>query len=174
MRKCKASDLPGLLDFYQLVIRETEHISVHARWDYGKHPTEASIADYVRQEAMFALEDGQDIVAASAVTPYQTPDYHDVSWQKNLGDREVAVVHLLAVHPRFQNRGYAKKFIREIIRYAGDLGLKTVRLDTLACNIPAQRLYESLGFAKCGTCHWYAENTGWYDFFLYEYLLQTE
>ena len=53
-------------------------------------------------------------------------------------------------------------------------GLKAVRLDALACNTPAHRLYESLGFQKRDVRHWYAENTGWYDFYLFEYLLQEK
>ena len=36
-------------------------------------------------------------------------------------------------------------------------GLKAVRLDALACNTPAHRLYESLGFQKRDVRHWYAE-----------------
>ena len=35
MRRCEWSDLPGILDFYQLVINETEDMPVHARWVYG-------------------------------------------------------------------------------------------------------------------------------------------
>ena len=46
-----------------------------------------------------------------------------------------------------------------------------IRLDALACNVPAHRLYESLGFQKRDVRHWYAENTGWVDFYLFEFLL---
>ena len=46
-----------------------------------------------------------------------------------------------------------------------------MRLDTLACNTPAQRLYESLGFQKRDQRRWYADNVGWADFFLYELIL---
>ena len=47
MKRCETSDLPGLLDFYRLVIRDTDDIAAHARWEFGKHPTEALLADYV-------------------------------------------------------------------------------------------------------------------------------
>lgn len=61
--------------------------------------------------------------------------------------------------------------IRHILQVASEKSLKACRLDTLASNIPAQKLYEKLGFTYCGKQHWYAENTGWTDFYLYEYLL---
>ena len=174
MRACVMNDLPALLDFYQLVINETEDLSVYARWVYGQHPTEEMITNYVRQGNMYCSEDGTDITAAVAVTPYQTDDYHGINWQLALKDDEVAVVHILAVNPRFRNRGCAKAMVREVISLADSKGLKAVRLDALACNIPAHRLYESLGFQKRDVRHWYAENTGWFDFYLFEYLLQKE
>jgi len=171
MRTCVLSDLPNLLDFYQLVINETEDMPVHAHWVYGQHPTEELITDYVRRGNMYCSENGTDITAAVAVTPYQPEDYHGVDWQVALEDDEVAVVHLLAVHPHYRNRGCAKALMREVISQAKRKGQKAVRLDALVCNTPAHRLYESLGFQKRDVRHWYAENTGWFDFWLFEYLL---
>ena len=170
MKRCVAGDLPGLLDFYRLVIRETENMATHARWEFGKHPTEAMIAEYVSRGMMYITEDGAGITAAVAVTPFQTEDYHGINWQADPVDDEVAVVHILAVNPRCQGRGYARQMMRDVIDLAKDMGKKAVRLDALACNAPAHRLYESLGFKKRGVCHWYAENTGWFDFYLFEYL----
>ena len=45
MRICTLTDLFGILDFYQLVINETEDMPVHARWVYGQHPTEEMITN---------------------------------------------------------------------------------------------------------------------------------
>ena len=171
LRKCGREDLERLADFYRLVIRETKGMARYARWEFGKHPTEEAIAEYIRQGAMYVLEEGQEIAAAVAVTPCQGTDYHGAGWQADLKDDDAAVVHLLAVNPRLQKRGCAKAVMQEVIRMAKNRGLKTVRLDALKCNLPAHRLYESLGFKKRGVCRWYAENPGWYDFYLFEYLL---
>ena len=48
-------------------------------------------------------------------------------------------------------------------------GMKAVRLDALASNTPAHRIYERLGFEYRGTQHLYAENTGWMDFLFFEF-----
>ena len=164
MKRCVSGDLPRILNFYQLVINETEDMPVHARWVYGQHPTEEMITNYVNQGNMYCSEDGNDIAAAVAVTPYQTEDYHGIDWQMALKDDEVAVVHILAVNPCFRSRGCAKAIMRDVISLANNKGLKAVRLDALACNIPAHQLYESLGFLKRDVRRWYAENTGWFDF----------
>lgn len=171
MRKCEIGDLSNILSFYQLVIRETSDMSRYGRWIYGLHPTEEMIEDYVRQGVMYRLEEGQDTEAVVVVTPYQGEDYHGIDWQVELADDEVAVVHLLAVNPLLQKRGYAKTIMKEVIELARTKGLKAVRLDALECNVPAHRLYESLGFKKRDVRHWYASNTGWIDFYLFEYLL---
>ncbi len=172
MKKCKTDDLPRILDFYQLVIRETEGMPVFGRWVYGKHPTEEMITDYVRQGMMYCTEEDGDIAAAVAVTPYQTEDYRGVDWQIPLEDDEAAVVHILAVNPRLQRRGYAKSIMEDVIELARSTGMKAVRLDALACNPPAHRLYEALGFQRRDIRRWYTRNAGWIDFYLYEYLLQ--
>ncbi len=54
------------------------------------------------------------------------------------------------------------------IRLATSAGKKSIRLDALASNTPAHRLYERLGFEYRGKQHLYAENTGWTDFFFFE------
>ena len=53
-------------------------------------------------------------------------------------------------------------------RIARENGKKALRLDTLKSNLPAQRMYEGLGFSRRGEQHLYAENTGWTDFLYYE------
>ena len=171
MKRCEPGDLPGILEFYRLVSDETAHVSEFARWIYGKHPTEDMIRDFVLNGYMFCLKEGGVIVSAVAVTPFQTEDYHGVNWEIQLEDDEVAVVHLLAVNPRFQRSGTARAVMKDIISDAKDSGKRAVRLDALKSNTPAHRLYESLGFKHRATCHWYAANTGWTDFYLFEHLL---
>lgn len=172
MRRCDIGDLPRLEGFYQLVASEKDDMPRFGRWVYGLHPTGEMIEGYVREGAMYCLEDGQDIAAAVAVTPYQGEDYHGVDWQVELADNDVAVVHLLAVNPRLQRSGYAKAVMREAIELARGEGLGAVRLDALECNVPAHGLYESLGFERRDVRHWHAPNTGWIDFYLYELLLR--
>ncbi len=171
MRSCGAEDLEKLIDFYRRVIRDTPDIARRARWEFGRHPTGEGLAAYIGQGAMYAAGEGGEIAAAAAVTPFQTEEYHGVRWQRDLRDDEAAVVHLFAVDPLLQGRGVGKAFLREIIAMAGERGFRAVRLDAMADNIPAHRLFAALGFRQCDERRWYAENTGWFDFYLFEYLL---
>ena len=87
---------------------------------------------------------------------------------QNLKDDEVASLHIFTVTPEYQGKGVSKRMMAEIISLAMKKGKKAIRLDTLASNIPAQHMYEKLGFAYRGKLNLYAENTGWTDFLYYE------
>lgn len=86
-----------------------------------------------------------------------------------MADDEAAVIHILAVSPDKQGAGIGSKMIQEAVQIARNNGMKAIRLDVLASNTPAQRLYERLGFAYQGKQHLYAENTEWTDFYFFEY-----
>ena len=171
MRKCEICDLPQLLSFYRHVSEDTPGMPVYGKWIYGLHPTDELIREYVRSGGMYCLEEAGEIAAAVAVVRAQDEDYSDVSWQRELADTEVVTVHLLAVAPEYQNRGLAEKLMQEVMGLARDAGIKAIRLDAVASNEPAHRLYQRLGFIKVDIKNWYACNTGWADFFLFEYLL---
>ena len=70
--------------------------------------------------------------------------------------------------------GIGSEMIREAIRLAQTNGMKSIRLDALASNTPAHKLYKSLGFEYRGQQYLYAENTDWTDFYFFEYCNQSE
>ena len=165
-------DFQRITRFYRDVIAHTEHMDTRARWVYGKHPSDEMIQSYIRKGAMYYTEKEGCILSAAAVTP-QAADYHDSAWSVSLEDDEVSVVHLLCVAPEWQGKGVARMTMRQIMALSREMGKKAVRLDALACNTPAHRLYESLGFQKRDQRRWYADNVGWMDFFLYESVLRN-
>jgi len=57
-------------------------------------------------------------------------------------------VLFVAVGQQFRNKGYAKKIVRYDIEQLRRLGATRVTLLTRATNYPAQRVYESVGFAR--------------------------
>ena len=167
--KAKIEDDDAILSFYDDVIARTPDISLHARWSKGKHPTAAGIRAYIKEGSMYLYKEEDVIVSAMAVTMYQGEDYHAIEWSQPVPDDEVAVIHILAVHPDRQGSGVGSEMVREAIRLARENGMKAVRLDALASNTPAHSMYERLGFEYRGKQHLYAENTGWTDFYFFEF-----
>lgn len=168
--KATEQDFQRITRFYRDVIAHTENMATYARWVYGQHPTDAMIASYIQKESIYFCEKDGSLLSAVAVTP-QAEDYHGAAWSVPLADDQVFVVHLLCVAPQWQGKGIARMTMGQVMAMSREMGKKAVRLDALACNTPAHRLYEALGFHKRDQRRWYADNVGWTDFFLYEFVL---
>ena len=76
--------------------------------------------------------------------------YEQANWSIDLTYDKVFVVYTLAVLPQLMNRGVASDLLRFAEDTARKAGMKAVRLDVVANNIPAIRLYEKLGFMCVG------------------------
>ena len=168
MQLVLAGDFSMVREKYIEVIEHTKDMNIHARWIYGQHPTDAMIQSYIDGQEMYLFMDGQNVVGMAAMTMYQDEDYHEIIWSQNLKDDEVASLHILAVIPEYQGKGVSKRMMTEIISLVKKNGKKALRLDALASNTPARRLYEKLGFEYRGKQNLFAENTGWTDFLYYE------
>ena len=152
------NDFDAVIAFYDDVTARTPEMGTYARWQKGRHPTEEGINAYINEGSMYIYHERGVIVGAMAMTMCQGEDYHAIDWSQQVADDEVAVIHILAVSPDIQGKGIGSEMIREAIR-----------LDALASNTPAHKLYERLGFEYRGKQHLYAENTGWTDFYFFEY-----
>lgn len=168
-----ADEFAMVREKYIKVIEHTKDMDMYARWIYGKHPTDAMLQSYIDRQEMYLYMNGQNVAGMVAITMYQGADYHEIVWGKNLKDNEVASLHILAVDPEYQGKGVSERMMREIISLSKKSERKAIRLDALATNIPAQRLYEKLGFVYRGKQTLFAENTGWTDFLYNELILSS-
>ncbi|MCL4188244.1 MAG: GNAT family N-acetyltransferase [Rhodobacteraceae bacterium] len=69
-------------------------------------------------------------------------------------DREVAMVHALAVLPRFRRRGIAERLVRGAAHWAAGRGATAIAVATVEANAPARALFAALGFIAAGR-YWY-------------------
>ena len=99
---------------------------------------------------------------------HQGTDYEDIPWAEKLENDQVATLHLLAVCPDYRGRALGNTILELAGELAKQQGKKALRLDVLESNLPAQRMYEKAGYEYRGKQRWYAENTGWTNFLLYE------
>ena len=162
------NDFDAIIAFYDDVTERTSEMATYARWSKGKHPTIEGIRAYINEGSMYLYRNNGKIIGAMAVTMYQGEDYHTIERSQQVPDEKVAVIHILAVSPDRQGKGIGSEMIREAIRMAKSKGMQAIRLDALASNTPAHKIYERLGFEYRGKQHLYAENTGWTDFYFFE------
>ena len=166
--KATINDFESIIKFYDDVTLRTPDMETYARWKKGQHPTEEGIKAYIEEESMYLYKENDTIVGTMAVTMYQGEDYHAIEWAKHVEDNEASVIHILAVNPDYQGTGVGAEMIRVAINLSADSGMKSIRLDALASNTPAHKIYKRIGFEYRGKQHLYAENTGWTDFLFFE------
>ena len=169
LNRATIEDYESIIAFYNDVTDRTPDMERFARWIKGLHPTNDGIRAYIEEGSIYLYKENDAIVGAMAVTMYQGVDYHAIEWSQQVEDNETAVIHILAVSPDAQGKGIGSEMIREAIRLAHANGMKAIRLDALASNTPAHKIYKALGFEYRGQQHLYAENTGWTDFYFFEY-----
>ena len=172
LQQASITDYESALAFYEDVIERTPHIDIYARWSKGRHPTSAGIHAFIEEGSLYLHRIDGVIVGAVVLTMYQGDDYYAIKWAQDVADDEVAVIHMLAVSPDRQGQGIGAEMVKAAILLARERGKKSVRLDALASNTPGHRLYERLGFEYRGKQNLYAENTGWTDFFFYDFGLE--
>lgn len=161
-------DFDKLREAYIDVINRTAGMMEATRWVYGQHPTDEMIKGYITSGYMYIYTDGDQIAGMMAITPSTPGVYQQIQWKQELPDNEVFVIHILAVTPDYQGYGLGDVMVELAIDVAHDNKCKSIRLDALAGNEPAQQLYEKHGFEFRGKLNLQAQNTGWTDFFFYE------
>ncbi len=174
--------------FYFAVIDGLADVEYGPGWEKDIYPAPEYLADaigagelYIGVDAGDAGEgvagksgedgeggEGGEIIAAMVLNHHCNEAYRGFSWPTQVAPDEVMVIHTLAVLPQHTGKGYAKQLVRFAIEKARAAGQKAIRLDVLAGNVPAERLYPALGFVYLGTIPMFYEDTGWTDYELYE------
>jgi GNAT superfamily N-acetyltransferase len=169
IRKALPSEYAAICAFYDSVIDDSQNSPYFPRWQKGICPEYDTLRALVERGEMYlGLIDGH-IAAAAAFNHDFRDEYDDVQWLTPAKSEEALIVHLLCVHPAYARRGYARRLVRYAIGLAGQTHCKTIRLDVLEGNLPAECLYTSEGFRYLETRTMQYEDVDPMRFMLYEY-----
>ncbi|MBQ9886000.1 MAG: GNAT family N-acetyltransferase [Lachnospiraceae bacterium] len=167
--KCSDLDIDRLVDFYNDAVKYLdEHIN-YPKWKYGLYPARESISTAVAAGTQYACLENGEILGAFVLNDDPQGAYEKGEWSVSLDPGEFLVVHTLATAPKDYGKGVAKFIIEYCIQTARDEGYKAIRLDIVPGNIPAQKLYERLGFKCAGEKDLLRDFDDIPSFILYEY-----
>ncbi len=171
IRAIGINEYDRLLQFYDLLIDSMEDKEFCPKWKKRIYPTEEFLRESIEKHELFVGMIDEKFVGAMVINHDCAEGYENVQWGISANQEEVSVVHLLGISYEHQNQGIARKMVKWVINTARENDKKTIRLDVLSENIPAQRLYSSIGFKLMDTIEMFYEDTGTTDFMLYEYIL---
>ena len=169
IERAKPEDFRSVRQFYHSLIDAMQGTEYHPMWQKDIYPAPEDLRSALEEGCLYVgMEEGR-IAAAMVVNRKYNEEYEKAAWKHAVKPEKVMVIHMLGVHSDFSRRGFGKEMVRYAIDLARQTGMMEVRLDVLKGNLPAERLYESLGFRCVDTIPMFYEDTGWTDFELYEY-----
>ena len=171
IRAAGTDEFAAVRSFYHTLIDQMRDAPYKPGWAKGVYPSDAYLLDALQKRTLYLGELAGGPVAAMIVNHDCNDGYRGVQWRTDASAGEVSVIHALGVLPSHGRRGLAGRMVREVISSARQAGQRAVRLDVLAGNLPAERLYTRIGFCHAATVRMFYEDTGWTDFLLYEYPL---
>ena len=129
------------------------------------YPNEEIIGRDIEEKNVYCLRDANgELIAAASVCRYGEGGLNDADCYTKA--EKWAEFARIAVSRDFQNKGFAKILLGEIIIGLKSQGFKSVRLLVSEANITAVSLYKKLGFKKCGAVYMYERDWDCYELLL--------
>lgn len=171
IRTAHPVDYADVRDFYYALTDAMEHAEFKPGWEKDVYPTQDFLCSSIENAELYIGEMDGRIVSCMVVNHAYNDGYRQAQWSVEAADTELLVIHALGVHPEFSSRGFAKQMVRYVMDSARRSSVKTIRLDVLDGNLPAEKAYRALGFQYRDTLRMFYEDTGWTAFKLFEYIL---
>ena len=165
------NDYEAVRDFYYELTDEMKDAEFQPGWEKDVYPTQEFLQESIRNNELYYTTDHSDIQACMIVNHKYNDGYNDIKWSVEATDEELLVIHALGVLPRFSGRGIAMQLVKEVIRQAELQNIKTIRLDVLDGNIPAEKAYTQAGFRYVAILKMFYKDTGWTNYKLFEYIV---
>lgn len=169
--KASKQQYEAVRTFYHSLIDGMKDSQYDIGWIKDIYPAPEFLRESIENGELYICVKNNHIVGAMVLNHQCNESYNKFQWQTKAREEEILIIHALGVHPMYSGKGYAKAMVKKAIEIGTDMHLKAIRLDVLAGNVPAERLYTSLGFQYMDTLQMYYEDTGWTYYELYEYVL---
>ncbi len=139
IRLATPADLSQAADIYEEILDREAQGPVYTNWQRGKYPTIDTARQALEAGTFYVGEENGVLWGVVNLNSVQLPEYGAIPWTIPAAAEEVGVIHTLCIRPSCSGRGYARH----------------IRLDTWEGNLPANRLYPSLGYRYAGTAEFF-------------------
>lgn len=131
------------------------------------YPNKTAFKKDVEREELYAIILNNAVIGCVVITPIKDAEYDSIKWLTE--DSSNYYIHRLAIHPNYQNQGFAKHVMDFAETFVAMNGGKSVRLDTFSKNLRNQRFYEARGYKRLGEIYFPKQSDS--PFYCYELVI---
>jgi len=150
IRKAIAADLPKVNGIYEAIFDKEDQGPAYTNWLRGSYPTGEDARQALEAGTLYVGEEDGFLWGVVNLNGIQLPEYDDILWTIPAEREQVGVIHTLCIHPNHSGKGRAKRMVAFCEETARAQGKTVIRLDTWEGNVPANRMYPSLGYRFAG------------------------
>lgn len=171
--RAEPGDIPEISGLYAAVCDDLSARENYPGWKKGVYPTADDARAGVEDGALYVVKKDAKIVGTVILRHRPEEGYQNAQWLTESSYDDIYVIYTLAVHPDFTGLGIGKMLLDQAEKLAGKEGCRSLRLDVVKGNIPAESLYKKCGYECVGTVSLGYEAYGlpWYN--LYEKVLRA-
>ena len=131
------------------------------------YPSKEAFEKDLKQNELYVLIQNEKIVGCITITSKIDAEYIPIKWLTP--NKNNIYIHRLAIHPKFQGKGFAQKLMDFAENFAIRNRYSSIRLDTFSKNKRNQKFYELRHYKRLGNC--YFPNQSEDPFYCYELVL---
>ena len=136
------------------------------QWNEHYPSREAFEMDTARKE-LYLFKINEKTVGCVVISTLMDEEYKPIDWLTENGDN--VYIHRLAVHPKYQGQGIARKLMDFAEEKSKKENKTSVRLDTFSKNLRNQKFYEQRGYKRLGNIYFPKQSE--FPFYCYELVL---
>jgi ribosomal protein S18 acetylase RimI-like enzyme len=163
--KAEQNDLNEILNLVQECIKDMNNAGI-TQWNEQYPPNEIFWQD-IKINSLYTLKINGELVGIIVLSDKQEEQYESIQWKDASG--KFLVIHRLAVHPKWQRKGYAEKLLDFAEDFANRNGYTSIRIDTFSQNPRTIRLFEKRKYERKADEIHFPENLE--PYYCYEKLL---
>lgn len=165
IRKATYKDIDAILEITRACAVFMVNNAVF-QWNEN-YPTRKAFENDTSRNELYVLESQSEIIGCIVISTFMDKEYIPINWLTPNNNN--IYIHRLAVHPKEQGKGYARKLMDFAETFAKENNFESIRLDTFSQNKRNQKFYELRNYKELGEI--YFPNQSDFPFYCYELIL---
>ena len=165
IRKAVQKDIETVMDMTKACAKAMIAKGIY-QWN-EHYPKASAFLNDTRRDELYVLEIESQVAGSVVISTFMDEEYIPTKWLTK--NKNNVYIHRLAIHPKYQGKGYAQQLMDFAEQFAIDNNYSSIRLDTFSQNKRNQKFYELRGYKQLGDIYFPKQSK--FPFHCYELVL---